>query len=257
MAPLGSSALVPFVGAGILVLVWGLVSLRFHVTVFPSPLESVQEAARLLSNAELFQHTGASLFRLFLGFALGSALAIPVGFGMGLFLFVRRMMEPITEFFRFIPAIALVVFALIWFGIGEASKVFLIVYNAFFTVAMNTEAGVAHVLPNRMRAVQSLGGGRWDTFRLVVVPSVVPYILTGMRLGMGRSFATIVSAEILAANSGLGYLIYSSREYSKMDTVVVAIVLLGALGLLADRLFRGLARRLAGGYLPAGDAAGS
>jgi len=116
---------------------------------------------------------------------------------------------------------------------------------------MATEMGVARVERSRINAVLSLGGSQWDTARLVVLPSVVPYILQGMRIGMGRAFATIVSAEILAANAGLGYLIYSAREFSRMDTVVVAIVTLGLLGLAADRAFVALARRLYRHTLPA------
>jgi len=217
---------------------------RFDVTVFPSPLAVAREAARMAADGTILEHTGINAARLAAGFAIGGAIAVPVGFATGLSPLFRRMMEPFTEFFRFIPAIAMVVFALIWFDIGEASKLFLIVYNAFFSIAMATEMGVARVERSRINTALSLGGGRWDTARLVVLPSAVPYILQGMRIGIGRAFATIVSAEILAANAGRGYLIYSARKFSRMDTVVVAIAALGLLGLAEDRAFVALARRL-------------
>jgi len=242
----------PVAGASVLVLLWWLVSLRFDVTVFPSPAETVEEAVRLVARGALGEHVAISLYRLAAGFALGSLLALPVGLAMGLSPFVRRMLEPATEFFRFIPAIAMVVFALIWFGIGEASKIFLIVYNCFFSVVVATEAGVHQTSINRLNAVRSLGASWLQTVRLVYIPSTVPYALRGMRIGLGRSFATIVSAEILAANSGLGYLIYSSREFSKMDTVIVSIILLGVFGVVIDRSFRRLSRRFARRYLPEG-----
>ena len=182
----------------------------------------------------------------------GAVAAGTVGFAMGLVPFFRRMMEPITEFFRFIPAIAMVVFSLIWFGIGESSKIFLIVYNTFFSVALATEAGVTHVVPSRIHAVRSMGASQIQVVRFVVIPSVIPYVIQGMRISMGRAFATIVSAAILAANSGLGFLIFSAREFSKMDTVIVAIIVLGILGLVIDRLFRRFTVWLGREYLPSG-----
>ncbi|MBL8673003.1 MAG: ABC transporter permease [Alphaproteobacteria bacterium] len=240
----------PVASAVLLAAAWSLAAGRFDVTVFPSPLAVAREAMRMAADGTIWEHAGISAARLAAGFAIGGAVAVPVGLAMGLSPFFRRMMEPFTEFFRFIPAIAMVVFALIWFGIGEASKLFLIAYNAFFSIAMATEMGVARVERSRINAVLSLGGSRRDTALLVVLPSVVPYILQGMRIGMGRAFATIVSAEILAANAGLGYLIYSAREFSRMDTVVVAIVALGLLGLAADRAFVAIARRLYRHTLP-------
>ena len=244
------TVVLPVAGAVMLIVIWGLASLRFDVTILPSPAQAVEEALGLLAGGELVFHALASLQRLLIGFLIGSVLAIPIGFAMGLVPFFRRMMEPITEFFRYIPAIAMVVFALIWFGIGEASKVFLIVYNTFFSVALATESGVHHISQVRVNAVRSLGANRRQVLQLVVLPSVVPYAIQGMRMGMGRAFATIVSAEILAANSGLGFLIFSSREFSKMDTVVVAIAVLGVLGIVIDRLFRHLTRIVGGNYLP-------
>jgi len=243
----------PIASALILTAIWTLAANRFDVTVFPSPLATAREAWRLIASGALEEHAGISIARLIGGFAIGGMIAVPVGFAMGISPFFRRMMEPFTEFFRFIPAIAMVVFTLIWFGIGEASKLFLIAYNSFFSIAMATEMGVARVERSRIHAVLSLGGSRWDAARLAILPSVVPYILQGMRIGMGRAFGTIVSAEILAANSGLGYLIYSAREFSRMDTVVVAIVTLGLLGLAADRAFVALARRLYRHALPGND----
>ena len=244
------AVVLPVSGAVILIAIWGFAALGYDVTILPSPAEALEEGLKLLAGGELAFHALASLQRLLIGFLIGSAIAIPIGFAMGLVPFFRRMMEPITEFFRYIPAIAMVVFALIWFGIGEASKVFLIFYNTFFSVALATEAGVKHISQVRINAVRSLGANRRQVLQLVIVPSVVPYAIQGMRMGMGRAFATIVSAEILAANSGLGFLIFSSREFSRMDTVVVAIAVLGVLGIVIDRLFRRLTRVVGGAYLP-------
>ena len=131
-AELPGSRLIPVLGIASLVAIWWIMSFRFDVAVLPSPLVAFEETQRLMVGGELIGHALASLFRLLAGFIIGCLIAIPIGFAMGLVPFFRRMMEPITEFFRFIPAIAMVVFSLIWFGIGESSKIFLIVYNTFF-----------------------------------------------------------------------------------------------------------------------------
>ena len=117
---------------------------------------------------------------------------------------MRRLLEPYTEFLRFIPATALITVAVIWFGIGEGSKIFLIIYTTVFIVIINTAAGVAAVAPNKIRAARSLGASRAQVFFFVALPATVPYILTGMRLAMANSFVTIIAAELVAANNGLG-----------------------------------------------------
>ena len=246
------SRLIPVLGIASLVAIWWIMSFRFDVAVLPSPVVAFEETQRLMVGGELVGHALASLFRLLAGFIIGFLIAIPVGFAMGLVPFFRRMMEPITEFFRFIPAIAMVVCALIWCGIGGSSTIVLIVYKPCFTVALATEAGVTHVVSSRIHAVRSMGATTIQVVRFVGIPSVIAYVIQGMRISMGRAFATIVSAEILAANSGLGFLIFSAREFSKMDTVIVAIIVLGILGLVIDRLFRRFTVWLGREYLPSG-----
>lgn len=226
------------VSISIALVVWYVVSLRFHITTFPSPGDTAVEAVRLFASGEILGQAWISVTRILIGFALASAVAVPIGLAMGVNEFVRRMFEPITEFFRFIPAISMIVFALIWFGVGEASKVFLVVFNTIFIVIINTEAGASSVRGNPVRAAQMMGASRWQVFRYVVIPSTVPYSVTGMRIAMGRSFTTIVAAEMVGASSGLGFMIFSAREFMRMDTVLVGIVLLGLLGLTIDVVFR-------------------
>jgi len=227
---------------------WALVSLRFEVTTFPSPLETGREAVRLVGNGELLVHAWTSSYRLFLGFFLGCAVAIPIGLVMGVSPFVRRAMEPITEFFRFIPAIAMIVFALIWFGIGDTSRIFLIMFATSFLVIIATEAGVRSISVTALRAAAMLGATPFQRFRFVVIPATVPYIVTGMRIAMGRSFMTIVAAEMLGATTGVGSLIAGARDFSRLDTVMVGIVMLGIMGFMLDQLFQLLARKVAASY---------
>ena len=218
--------------------------------LFAPPLSVLAKVGELARSGVLFEHVGVSLRRILIGFALGSALGIPIGLLMGNLDFVKRFLEPYTEFFRFIPAIAFLTVAVIWFGIGETSKVFLIVYTTIFIVILNTMAGVLSIPKNKLRAAQCLGASPFQIFLYVSIPATLPFILTGMRIAMGNSFATIVSAEMLGANAGLGTMMWTARLYMLVDEMFVGLFALGILGFATDRLFRFLIFRFAGRYSP-------
>ena len=199
--------------------------------LFPPPWQVFLKAIELARDGTLWEQASASLGRIASGFAGGSLLGIPIGLAIGSFPIVRRLLEPYTEFLRFIPATAMITVAVIWFGIGEGSKIFLIVYTTIFIVIINTAAGVSAVAPNKIRAARSLGASRAQVFFFVAFPATVPYILTGMRLAMANSFVTIIAAELVAANNGLGRMIWDSRMYMLVDQIFVALLVLGAAGL--------------------------
>jgi ABC-type nitrate/sulfonate/bicarbonate transport system permease component len=196
-----------------------------------------RQAIDTFLDGTLEANVGASLFRIFAGFALGSALGMLLGLAMGMLTWVRRFLDPIVNFLRFIPPIAWISPFLIWFGIGETSKVLLITYTVTFMVVLNTMAGIYAIPRNRIRAARSMGASQLQIFRWVVVPSVVAYILTGMRIGMANAFTTIVTAEMIAAQAGLGFLILVSKNYGATDLIMLGMIMLGVLGLLTDRLF--------------------
>src|SRR5262249_5340778 len=148
-------------------------------------------------------------------------------------------------------ATAMITVAVIWFGIGEGSKIFLIIYTTVFIVIINTAAGVSAVPINKIRAARSLGAGSAQVFFYVALPATVPYILTGSRLAMANSFVTIIAAELVAANNGLGKMIWDSRLYMLVDQIFVALLVLGLLGFTADRLFRWAIDAFAGRFSPA------
>ena len=164
---------------------------------------------------------------------------------------MRKLLEPWTEFLRFIPSVAMITIAVIWFGIGEESKIFLIIYTTVFIVILNTAAGVSSIAPNKIRAAQALGARRWQIFAYVGLPATVPFILTGMRLAMANSFTTIVAAEMISANEGLGVMLWNGRMYMLVDEIFVSLVCLGLLGFGADRLFRWSIFRFARRFSPA------
>jgi NitT/TauT family transport system permease protein len=230
------------VGLGLLV--WEMLSWRFPPLFLPSPGLTLQAAGELWDDGTLIQSIGASLARIMAGWSLGLIIGIPVGIVMGYFSIVRRLLDPYVEFFRFIPPIAFVTLAVIWLGPGEASKVALILYTTIFIVTINTIAGVLSVSELRLRAAATLGAGKLQTLLTVIFPSTVPYMVTGARLAMGNSFLTIVSAEIVAAQVGLGSMIWTSRNYGKTEWVFVGIITLGLLGYVSDRVVRFVVQRL-------------
>jgi NitT/TauT family transport system permease protein len=224
--------------------IWQLMSLRVPPLFLPSPVETWEGFLELLEDGTLGTSILASGARILVGWGLGVAVGVPLGIFMGYFRWVRRLFDPYIEFFRFIPPIAFVTLAVIWLGPGEASKVALIFYTTVFIVTLNTIAGTVSVPELRLRAAASLGAGPLTTLRTVIVPSTVPYMVTGARLAMGNSFLTIVSAEIVAAQEGLGALIWNARNYSRTEWVFVGIITLGLLGFLFDRILRIAARTL-------------
>jgi NitT/TauT family transport system permease protein len=239
-------------GFASLFLLWHLASVYLVSSVlFPPPAVVLRKALVLLRNGVLVEHLWASVQRILVGFLAGSLLGIPIGLAMGSFRPVRKLLEPYTEFLRFIPAVAMITVAVIWFGIGEGSKIFLIIYTTIFIVILNTAAGVAAIAPNKIRAAQALGATRRQIFLHVAMPATVPYILTGMRLAMANSFTTIVAAELIAANEGLGKMLWDGRMFMLVDDIFVSLVTLGLLGFTVDRMFRWSIYTFAGKYSPA------
>jgi NitT/TauT family transport system permease protein len=234
-----------------MIVLWQVVATTFFKPqFFPSPPQVLAAAQEMVASGELFEHIGISMQRILTGFLIGSAIAAPMGLLMGSVPFVRAMFDPYAQFFRFVPSLAWLTPVVLWFGIGEISKVLIIVYTTVFIVLINTMVGVSHIAPNKLRAAACLGATPLKAFLHVTLPATLPFILTGMRLAMGNSFATVVAAEMIAADSGLGYLIFNSRLWMATDKIFVGIVCLGALGLVTDRFFRYLVIRFAHQYGP-------
>ena len=218
--------------------------------LFPPPATVAVHMVKLLQEGVLLDHVAWSLQRIMLGFSIGSLLGVTIGLLMGSFRPVRVLLEPFTEFLRFIPSVAMITIAVIWLGIGEESKVFLIIYTTIFIVIIATCAGVAGVDRDKIRAARSLGANRWQVFFHVTIPATVPAILTGMRIAMANSFTTIVAAELVAANEGLGKMLWDARMFMLVEDIFVALLCLGFMGFLVDRLFRWATFRFAGKYAP-------
>jgi NitT/TauT family transport system permease protein len=205
--------------------------------LFPGPAETFAAFLRLVQSGQLFIDTWSSIWRIGLGFVIGSIVGYAVGLAAGYFPFARYILYPYIHFLRFISAIAWLSMVLLWFGTGEMGKVILIIYTTMFVVMVNVMAGVVRIPGNRFRSARCFGATEWQIFVYLVLPSTIGYFLSGSRLAMANSFATVVTAEMLAAQSGLGYLVLVSRQWLAVDEIFVGIIVLGILGWLADRLF--------------------
>ncbi len=218
--------------------------------LFPSPLSTWRAAAQLLHDGRLLTDVAVSLRRIAFGFFIGSGLGAVLGVLMGSFWPVRLVFDPYVQFLRALPALAWIPAAMLWLGTGEELKIALLAYTTVFVVALNTMIGVSHVPVNQLRAAKCFGAGSWQAFHLVKAPATVPFMLSGMRLGMGNCFSTIVAAELLAPKDGIGYLIFSSRTWMQTEFAFVGIIILGVLGFLVDRTFLVTTKRLLARFLP-------
>jgi len=226
------------------VLLWWLFSALLGPYVMPSPWATVLAIGDLAERGTLFAAIGSSLMRILSGWAIGLVVGAPIGILMGRIRIIRNFLDPYVEILRFIPAIALVTVMVVWFGIGEESKIALIVYTSVFVVVISTTDATLRISNDKVLAARSLGAGGVQVLWTVVLPSAVPGIITGARLAMANSFLTIVSAEMVAARTGLGTIIWTSYSFGRIDWIFAGIVTLGVLGFLCDRIIRILSTSL-------------
>ncbi|SRR6266568_4210570 len=214
-----------------------------------SPLEPFDPAAgesRLLwlISGELPRDAVGSLKRVLVGFIIGGGLALPLGLLMGAKDWIYQLFDPLVQILRPIPPIAYIPLSILWFGLGDPPAYFLISLGAFFPVLMNTIAGVRSVDAIYIRAARNLGAGEEVLFRRVILPAATPYILTGVRVGVGVAFIVVIVAEMIAVNSGLGYRILEAREFLWSDKIIAGMLTIGLAGLGIDLGMNGLNRRL-------------
>lgn len=185
-------------------------------------------------SGELPHDALTSLYRVVGGFAVGAGLALPLGLLMGSRPVVYELMNPLVQILRPIPPIAYIPLAILWFGLGDPPALFLISLGAFFPVLMNTIAGVRNVDAIYVRAARNLGASEWTLFWRIMVPAAMPYILAGVRIGIGVAFIVVIVAEMIAVNAGLGYRILEAREYFWSDKVIAGMISIGIAGLGID-----------------------
>jgi NitT/TauT family transport system permease protein len=230
----------------IVLAIWGGVSALalFPETIFPSPQSVLIAAVDLVSDGTLFSDLKDSLGRACVGFAIGASLGVAVGLLTGRTRIVRTLLNPFLTILRPVPAIALVPVAIVWFGIGEASKYFVISYTVFLTVWFNTHHGMEYVPDIYIRASRSLGASRLREFFGVVIPAAAPHIFAGLRLGVALAFLSLVAAELTGASSGIGYRLQEARQYIRTDQMFALLIELGVIGAAIDAVVGRIGQRL-------------
>jgi len=189
-------------------------------------------------NYTLWEHLGYSLFRVLVGFALGALIGIPLGYAMGLSNWFRGWFDPIVEFMRPVPPLALIPLVIIWAGIGESGKIILLFLAALWIMAIAARAGVSGVNISKVHAAYSLGASKPQIMRHVIVPNSLPEIFTGARVAMGVCWGTVVAAELVAAEQGAGMMIMVASRFQNTDIVILGIILIGVIGFGIDILMR-------------------
>ena len=215
---------------------------------WPHPLAVWDQFVRIASegyrNFTLWEHVGWSLYRILMGFGLGCLVGIPLGFAMGLSNVMRGIFDPLVEFFRPIPPLAFIPLVIIWSGIGERSKILLLFLAAVWIMTLAARSGVASIRLSKIHAAYTLGASRFQVLRHVILPNALPEIFTGMRVAMGVCWGTVVAAELVAAESGVGFMIMVASTFLSTDIVVMGVIIIGIIGYSIDILMRKLEAKL-------------
>ncbi len=228
--------------------IWTLYCLVFAPKnyLIPGPWLVIQAGVEKWQSGLLFQHMGASLYRVLTAFVAALIFGVIVGFLMGWYRWVRGIFEPFVQFFRMIPAIAMIPLFILYVGIGEPSKIIVIWVSAFLTIVITVYQGIRNIDPNLIKAARVLGASNFSIFRYIAIPASFPYILVAARLGSAASWTTLVAAELIAASRGLGYMVTEAGTYFQPSVMYLGIVLIGILGLVMDRIILYLENKLAG-----------
>ena len=222
----------------LLVAWWGAIVVTRSL-IFPTPWGVVTGAIELLVNGTLWRHIGASLLRVGTGFALAVCIAIPLGLWMGWVRGAYNTLNPLFQMLRPISPIAWIPIAILWFGVGDASPIYLIFISSVFPMIVQTTVGVHTIDKRYLRAAENFGVSRYKLFTQVVIPAVLPQIIVGMRIGLGVAWLVVVAAEMIALRSGLGYMIMDSRNAgNRYDLVIAGMIIIGLIGLSLDGVMR-------------------
>jgi NitT/TauT family transport system permease protein len=225
----------------VILAVWWITVVATRSLIFPTPWQVVTGTAELIRDGSLWQHIFASLMRVSIGYGIALAFAVPLGLWMGWVRGAYVTLNPLFQMLRPISPIAWIPIAILWFGVGNASPVFLIFMAAVFPMIVQTIEGVQTIEPRYLRAAANFGVPRATLIRRVVIPAALPQIIVGMRIGLGVAWLVVVAAEMIALHSGLGYLIIDSRNAgNRYDLVVAGMIIIGLIGLGLDFLMRRL-----------------
>ncbi|MBP7452433.1 MAG: aliphatic sulfonate ABC transporter permease SsuC [Ottowia sp.] len=234
--------LVPWLVPVALIVVWQVASSLgwLSTRVLPAPLDVVKAAWALTLSGELWTHVKVSAGRALAGLAVGGGLGLALGLLTGSVKFFETLLDSTIQMVRNIPALALIPLVILWFGIDESAKLFLISISVFFPIYLNTFHGIRNVDPQLIEMGRTYGLTRWQLYKEVILPGAMSSILVGLRFSLGLMWVILIVAETISAQAGIGYLTMNAREFLQTDVVLVGILLYALLGKLADVFARGL-----------------
>jgi len=236
--------LAPLVVIGALIAIWWIAVIITKSAIFPTPWQVVTGTVELAKDGTLWDHITSSLARVCTGFFLAIAIAIPVGLWIGRVDAAYTTLNPIFQILRPISPIAWIPLAILWFGVGNASPIFLIFIASVFPMVVQTASAVHTIEKRYLRAAENFGVSRSKLYRQVIIPAVFPEIIVGMRITLGVAWLVVVAAEMIALRSGLGYLIMDSRNAgNRYDLVIASMIIIGVIGLILDKTTRFLEKR--------------
>ena len=237
----------PFILPIIILIVWYLITEQLHLIpyyVLPSPVDVLSAAYKIIINGSLLKNTVDTLIKVFLGIGLASLIAIPLGIVLGWSRTLERFCSLIISILRPVPPIAWIPFAILWFGIGLSSAVFVIFLGCVFTVLVYTIDGVRRTDKVLVESAQTLGASDWDVLTKVIWPSSIPYIVSGLKVGVSIGLMCTISSEMIASSSGLGYMILTASQLFDPGTTVIGILVIGVIGIAFDFVFRRIQERI-------------
>lgn len=227
-----------------LMLWWLLATFGGIEKVFlPTPVDVFQRLITWWTEENLANDLGISVYRVVAGWALSALIAIPIGLLIGSMRPVEALLEPLTDFIRYMPAVAFIPLVMLWIGIDESAKIGIIFIGTFFQMVLMSAEDVRRVPAAQIEAARTMGATRQELIEKVILPSAKPALLDTLRITMGWAWTYLVVAELVAANSGLGYSILKAQRFLQTDKIFAGIILIGAIGLLIDQLFRFMHRR--------------
>ncbi|MEE9564266.1 MAG: ABC transporter permease [Candidatus Hydrothermarchaeaceae archaeon] len=210
----------------------------------PAPSNVLLTLGKLLKSGELATHVSVSLYRALLGFLLAVVIAVPHGILIAWFRTVEDITNPLVELFRPIPAVALIPVAILWFGIGNVSKIVIIAFACYFPIILNTISGVRQVDVNLLKVAKLFGANRMQTLTKIILPSALPFIMTGLRLGIAVALILLIITEMIGARSGLGFMIIDAEYTFKTERMFAGIFTIGVIGFLLNEIMVRIERKL-------------
>lgn len=226
----------------VLILLWEVLArgTGWSVHIFPDPLTVVFSFVELLRDGTLLRHTVASLFRVTAGFYLAVCLGVPIGIVLGRSVNARSLFNPIIQFLRPISPLAWIPLAMLWFGIGDPPAIFLIFLASFFPMVVSTTIAVQNINPTYFQVAANFRFSYQETLTRLILPAIIPDVVTALRMTVTIAWLVVVAAEMIAVQSGLGYLILDARNALRMDYVMIGMIVIGVIGLLLDNIMKRL-----------------